>query len=101
MSQQIGNESNEVISKEVIKIDSNIMRMEGPYESANRQFRLMARTEGYTKTQSKKKVAGNSFYTTTFMYEIRHLDPLTQTLLLSYYSEHYFSPYITQICSEL
>jgi hypothetical protein len=56
MSQQIRNESKEVIiSKEVINIDSDIMRMEGPYESANQQRRLTARTEGYTKTRNKKR----------------------------------------------
>jgi hypothetical protein len=54
MSRQIGNESKEVIiNKEVINIDSDIMRMGGPYESANQQRRLMARTEGYTKTWSE------------------------------------------------
>jgi hypothetical protein len=54
MSRQIGNESKEVIiNKEVINIDSDIMRMGGPYESANQQRRLTARTEGYTKTWSE------------------------------------------------
>jgi hypothetical protein len=81
MSQEIGNESTKfIINKEVINIDLDRMRMEGQYESANQQRRLMARTEGYAKTQSEKKVAGNSFCTTTFTYQIRHLDPLTQTL---------------------
>jgi hypothetical protein len=50
MSQQINNES-----KEVRNIDSDIMRMEDPYKSANQQRRLTARTEGYTKTRSKKR----------------------------------------------
>jgi hypothetical protein len=59
------------------------MSMEGPYESSNWQGRLTARIAGYTKTPSDKKVASNSFCivgsiliskTTTFTYEIRHLD---------------------------
>jgi hypothetical protein len=90
MSQEIGNES-----KEVIKIDSDIMRMEGPYESANRQRRLTARTEGYTKTWSEEKVVDNSFCTATFTCQIKHLDPLTQMLLLSHYNKLYFFSYIT------
>jgi hypothetical protein len=66
--------------------------MKDPYESVNQQGRLTATIAGYTKTPSDTKVAGNSFClvvsilickTTIFTYEIRHLDPLTQTLLLS------------------
>jgi hypothetical protein len=66
--------------------------MEGPYESATQQVRLMDKIVGYTKTPRDTKVAGNSFCiefsifickTTTFTYEIRNLDPLTKTLLLS------------------
>jgi arginine utilization protein RocB len=96
MSQQINNES-----KEVRNIDSDIMRMEDPYESANQQRRLTARTEGYTKTRSKKKVVGNSFCTTTFTKEIRHLDPLTETHFVIHYSKHYFSHTLHIKCSEL
>jgi hypothetical protein len=79
------------------------MSMEGPYESANQQGRLAARIAGYTKSLSDKKVTGNSFCivvsiliskTTTFTYGIRHLDPLTQTLLLSITANTIF-PYIT------
>jgi hypothetical protein len=56
MSWQIGNESKQVIiGKEVINIDSKIMRMEVPYESANQERRLTARTEGYTKTRREKR----------------------------------------------
>jgi hypothetical protein len=56
MSWQIGNESKQVIiGKEVINIDSEIMRMEVPYESANQERRLTARTEGYTKTRREKR----------------------------------------------
>jgi hypothetical protein len=36
------------------------------------------------------KVTDNSFCTTTFTYEIRRLNPLTQTLLLSHYKKYYF-----------
>jgi hypothetical protein len=59
---------------------------------ANRQGGLRARIAEYTKTLSETKVASNSFYivfcililkTTTFTYEIKYLDPLTETLLLS------------------
>jgi hypothetical protein len=59
---------------------------------ANRQGRLRARIAEYIKTSSGTKVAGNSFYilfciliikTTTFMYEIKHMDPLTEIILLS------------------
>jgi hypothetical protein len=66
--------------------------MEGPYESLNQQGRLRARIAEYTKPMSETKGAGNSFYivlciliikTTTFMYEIKHLDPLTEIFLLS------------------
>jgi hypothetical protein len=66
--------------------------------------RVRARIAEYTKTLSETKVTGNSFYivfyisiikTTTFMYEIKHLDPLTVTLLLSILANT-FSPYITR-----
>jgi hypothetical protein len=66
--------------------------MEGIYESANRQCRLKARIAQYIKSPSEIKVTGNSFYivfsiliskTTTFTYEIKQPDPLTETLLLS------------------
>jgi hypothetical protein len=56
---------------------------------------------GYTITSSDTKVAGNSFFIVliskiaAFTYEIRHLDPLTQTLSLSITSNIIF-PYITQ-----
>jgi hypothetical protein len=41
-------------------LDSDRLSMEGPYESANRQRRLTAWIEGYTKAQSDTKVAVNS-----------------------------------------
>jgi hypothetical protein len=53
---------------------------------------LRARIAEYTKISSETKVTGNSlcvvFYiliikTTTYTFEIKHLDPLTETLLLS------------------
>jgi hypothetical protein len=68
----------------------------------NRQGRLTARIVGYTKNPSKTKVAGNSSFivliskTTTFTYEIRHLDPLTQTLSLSITSNTIFSIHYTE-----
>jgi hypothetical protein len=74
--------------------------MEGQYESVNQQGRLMARIAGYTKILSDTKITDNSFFivliskTTTFTYEIRHLDLLTQTLSLSVTSNIIFS-YIT------
>jgi hypothetical protein len=66
--------------------------MEGPYESVNQQGRLRARIVEYTKPLSETKVVGNSIYivlciliikTKTFTYEIKHLDPLTEILLLT------------------
>jgi hypothetical protein len=71
--------------------------MKGQYESANHQDRLTAMNAGYTITPSDTKVACNSFFIvlinkiTTFTYEIRHIDPLTQTLLLSITSNTIFS----------
>jgi hypothetical protein len=73
------------------------MSMEDRYESANRQDRLTTIIEEYTITPSDTKVADNLFFiiliskTTTFTYEIRHLDPLTQTLSLSITSNTIFS----------
>jgi hypothetical protein len=78
--------------------------MEGIYESANRQCRLKARIAQYIKSPSEIKVTGNSFYivfsiliskTTTFTYEIKQPDPLTETLLLSITANTIFS-YITR-----
>jgi hypothetical protein len=72
------------------------MNMEGQYESANRQDTLTARMVGYTIILSGTNVAGKSFFiilvtkTTTFTYEIKHLDPLTQTLSLSITSNTLF-----------
>jgi hypothetical protein len=57
---------------------------------------------GYTITPSDTKVIGYSFFivliskTTTFTYEIRHLDPLTQTLSLSISSNTIFSIHYTE-----
>jgi hypothetical protein len=73
------------------------MSMEGQYESANRQNILTAMIAGYTITPSDTKIADNSFFIvliskiTNFTYEVRHLDPLTQTLLLSITSNTIFS----------
>jgi hypothetical protein len=64
----------------------------------------MARIAEYTKTPSETKVADNLFCivfsiliskTTTFTYEIKRLDPLTQTLLLPITANTIFS-YITR-----
>jgi hypothetical protein len=78
-------------------MDFDIMRVEGPYKSANQQRRLVVRTKGYTKTQSKiKKVTCNSFCTTPFTYKIRYLDPLTEILLLPHYNKHYFLIHYTE-----
>jgi hypothetical protein len=85
-------------------LDSDRLSMEGPYEPANRQHRLTAWIEGYIKTPSVTKIVGNSFYIVfsiliskvmTFMYEIRHLNPLTQHFLLSIAANTIF-PIITQ-----
>jgi hypothetical protein len=74
------------------------------HSKANRQGRLRARIAQYIKTPSETKVVGNSFYivfsiliskTTTLTYEIKHMDPLTETLLLSIITNIIF-PYITQ-----
>jgi hypothetical protein len=52
---------------------------------------------GYTINSSDTKIAGKSFFivliskTTTCTYEIRHQDPLTQTLSLSITSNTIFS----------
>jgi hypothetical protein len=54
-----------------------------------------------TQKHRTKKVTGNSFCTTTFTYEIRHVNPLTETLLLSHYIKHYFSHTIHGKYSEL
>jgi hypothetical protein len=76
------------------------MSMQGRYESANSQGRLMIMIVGYTIISSDTKIAGNSFFivliskTTTFTYEIRHMDSLTQTILLFIISNTIF-PYIT------
>jgi hypothetical protein len=73
------------------------MSMEDRYESANRQDRLTTIIAEYTITPSDTKVADNLFFiiliskTTTFTYETRHLDPLTQTLSLSITSNTIFS----------
>jgi hypothetical protein len=55
MSRQISNESKQIIIKELINMDSDIMSMAGPYESSYRQRRLTARTEGYTQKDGAKK----------------------------------------------
>jgi hypothetical protein len=66
---------------------------------------LRARIAEYTKTLSEIKVAGNSFYivfciliikTTIFTYEIKHLDPLTETLLLFISANTIFHIYYTE-----
>jgi hypothetical protein len=78
------------------------MSMERRYESANRQDRLTAMIVGYTITPSDTKVAGNWFFivliskTTTFTYEIKHMNLLTQTLLLSITSNTIFPIYHTK-----
>jgi hypothetical protein len=82
------------------------MNMEGQYELANHQGRLMAMIAGYTITSSDTKITGKSFFivliskTTTCTYEIRHLDPLTQTLSLSITSNNIFHT-LHGKCSEL
>jgi hypothetical protein len=85
--------------------------MEGHYESANRQGRLRARIAEYIKTPSERKVTNNLFCivfsiliskTTTFTYAIKHLDPLTDTLLLSITANTIFPIHYTEgKCSEL
>jgi hypothetical protein len=83
------------------------MSMEDRYESVNHHDRLTAMIAGYTITPSDTKVVGNSFFivliskTTTFTYEIRHLEPLTQTLSLSITSNIIFSHTLHGKYSEL
>jgi hypothetical protein len=73
------------------------MSIESRYESTNHQDRLTTIIVGYTITPSDIKVTCNSFFivliskTTIFTYEIRHLDPLAQTLSLSITSYTIFS----------
>jgi hypothetical protein len=75
--------------------------MEGPYESANQQRMLKAWIKGYIKTLSDTKVAINSLCiifskATTFTYEIRQPDPLTQTLfIIKYITANTIFPYVT------
>jgi hypothetical protein len=70
-------------------LDSDSISKEGRYESAIRQGTLTPRIVWYTIILSDTKIVGNSFFivliskTTTFPYENRHLDLLTQTLSLS------------------
>jgi hypothetical protein len=67
----------------------------------SQQRTLMAWIEGYTKAPSDTKVAVNSLYiifskTTTFTYEIRQPDPLTQTLfIINYITTNTIFQYIT------
>jgi hypothetical protein len=86
------------------------LSMEGPYESANRHGRLRARIVEYTKPPSETKVAGNSICivlcifiieTTIFTYEIKHLAPLTEILLLTISSNNIFLHTLHEKCSEL
>jgi hypothetical protein len=90
--------------------DLDRLRMESPYDSANRQGKLRARIVQCKKTPSETKVASNSFCivfsiliskTTTFMYKIKHLDPLTETLLLSITANTIFWHTLHKKCSEL
>jgi hypothetical protein len=69
------------------------------------KVRLRARIVEYTKTPSETKVADSSFRivfsiliskTTTFTYEIKHLDLLTETLLLSIIANTIFSIHYTE-----
>jgi hypothetical protein len=88
------------------KLDSYSISMEGWDESANHQGRLTAMIAGYTIISSDTKVADNSFFivliskTTTCTYEIRDLNPLTQTLSLSITSNTIFHT-LHRKCSEL
>jgi hypothetical protein len=84
------------------------LSMDGSYESANQQRKLTTWIEGYTKTPSDTMVAVNSFCiifskATTFKYEIRQPDPLTQTLFYYqiHYNKHYFPHILGGKCSEL
>jgi hypothetical protein len=84
---------------------TQILSMEDPYESTNQQGRLRARIAEYTKPPSDTKVIGNTICivlciliikTTTFMYEIKHLDPLTEILLLTTSSNTIFPIHCTE-----
>jgi hypothetical protein len=77
--------------------------MEGTYEWANQQRMLTTWIEWYTKTLSVTKVAVNFSKAKTFTYEIRNLDPLTQTLFYyqMHYNKHYFPHTIHRKCSKL
>jgi hypothetical protein len=61
---------------------------------------------GYTITPSDTKVTDNLFFiiliskTITFIYETRHLDPLTQTLSLSITSNTIFIHYIKNVARD-
>jgi hypothetical protein len=73
-----------------LNLDSDRLSIEVPYELANRQHTLTTWIEGYTKISSDTKVTINSFCivfskAATFTYEIRHLDPLTQTFFIIKY----------------
>jgi hypothetical protein len=67
----------------------------------SQQRTLMAWIEGYTKALSDTKIAVNSLYiisskATTFTYEIRQPDPLTQTLfIIKYITTNTIFQYIT------
>jgi hypothetical protein len=83
--------------------------MEGHYESANRKGTLKAGISEYIKTPSETKVVDNSFCivfsiliskTIIFTYEIKHLNPLTETLLLSITTNTIFHT-LHEKCSEL
>jgi hypothetical protein len=89
-------------------LDSDRLSMEGPYEPANPQCMLTAWIEGDTKTSSGTKVIVNLFCiifskATTFTYEIRQSDPLTQTLFIIKYitTNNIFSHTLHGKCSEL
>jgi hypothetical protein len=85
-----------------IQIGPDSMSMEGRYESTNHQDRLTTMIPWYTITPSDTKVTYNSFFivliskTTTFTYEIRHMNPLTQTLSLSITLNTIFSIHYTE-----
>jgi hypothetical protein len=88
-----------------LNFDLDKISMEDPYESTNQQGRLRARIAEYTKPPSDTKVIGNTIYivlciliikTTTFMYEIKHLDPLTEILLLTTSSNTIFFIHCTE-----
>jgi hypothetical protein len=83
-------------------LDSDRLSLEGPYELANRQSTLTSLIEEYIKTPSDTNVAVNSFCiifskATTFTYEIRQPDPLTQTFfIIKYITANTIFPYITR-----